>query len=331
MLLSDCTSCVAIVNYSMSLRSNYNVVIKNRFAQLDSDAESDTEVPKAVEAPQSEKRRVPKSCETVKTRNEARSTPSIRLNDEKNNEGQENVAERHGAYRGAYAKKSLNGQKNKKQSNPSVRRDRRSGTGRGREMKKLGAGGHNWGTDGSILNETNRSPSAELAAPELSDNGKETPKATEVTEANQAEVVKEASPQRPKEIAFAVYQKELRQKRQLLQQENTSSSNVRSIDASVFEKDGLRRYEREETESERVARELFQKLNRHSATLDTDGEFSTIHTNVVEPMFQFRRPEASRRRNGRNTKVPQRPKRNLKKTDSEQVDLNDTTTFPVLC
>lgn len=108
--------------------------------------------------------------------------------------------------------------------------DRRSGTGRGNETKREGAGRGNWGTQTDelvqaeeVVNEDEKTPIAE----KLPSGEEETPDATKETPANETE---EKEPEN-KEMTLEEYEKVLEEKRKALQALNTEE---RKVDAEVF-------------------------------------------------------------------------------------------------
>lgn len=173
----------------MSSKNNYSVDVKNRFAQLDSDAESDSETRPAVKptqnttsgSPQKQAAdtrvrgaREPRRQQAVKNgaRSELEATgrgPQPRREGKAfmasgDAEVQQRAARRRPkpTGEGQAVKPGRPGQS----SRGGRLHDRQSGTGRGREMKKSGAGGHNWGND-VIVPDTNGRASGEISGTEL--------------------------------------------------------------------------------------------------------------------------------------------------------------------
>lgn len=348
----------------MSSKASYTVAIKNRFAQLDSDAESDSEVPavaKPTPATTSGTSPHKPSGETrIRGTNEARRKPLVPKNgvhseggvagrtsqqrrDEKptgmtkDAEGEQRTSRRRPkpaaegpAFRGARSTGIHTGRLH----------DRHSGTGRGREMKKSGAGGHNWGNE-AVVPETNGRASAENSGSEtpeneskVVDNGEQSP-----TAESGSTTAPQPAPAVPEEttIAFAAYQRERRLRRAMLQQTQLVQASVRSVNATELEKDGYQRYERDETEEERAAREQrVQKLHRHSdmeGSNDSDGEPNAQRKKNVLHLFQFKRPVGVNRRQGsRGGAYGQRTDNRVAQRSAPiEVDLEDVTAFPTLC
>lgn len=166
--------------------------------------------------------------------------------------------------------------------------ERRSGTGRGKEMKKSGAGGHNWGTpEGGF--DVIAPRSEEEGTGELYQNTDvvlllffvfvdESPINAESTEEKAPDSSPETDKQQKlkenKSVDFSEWQKTQKQKRQVLLQEKlvdvTNTDPVRSVNAAELEEDGYRLYEREPIEENRPSRDA--RYHQASEDEDEDGE-----------------------------------------------------------
>lgn len=336
----------------MLARNSYNVAVKNRFAQLDSDVESDAEIEINVESQKNVKRQPAKREIVRKEKQQPEEGPRVRFSTDKKPASStstsksavpatkeiesQKAAARRQFKSGRPSSFSQNGKKHSSERRTS---DRVSGTGRGREMKKKGAGGHNWGSE---ISEERKGLDAGVvetnASGPLGDTITDSPVKPDSVENDQGMTGKESSAQQQKEISYSAYESELRMKRQVLQQQEESTPvNVRSIDASTFEKDGLRRYEKNENDrEERPRQQRIPKYNTQHDSIDNVEVFSNLGNNTVQPLFEFKRPSSNNRR-GRHgtsqfTKSSQgsKQKSNKQVNNEKPIDVTDTKTFPIL-
>ncbi|XP_018460065.1 RGG repeats nuclear RNA binding protein A isoform X2 [Raphanus sativus] len=106
--------------------------------------------------------------------------------------------------------------------------ERRSGTGRGGDFKREGAGRGNWGTPGE---EVLAVETEEVAGVETEKDAVEKPADDDANKENSAEVEEQKEPE-VKEMTLDEYEKILEEKRKALQSQNTSE---RKVDTKVFE------------------------------------------------------------------------------------------------
>ncbi|KAG2239030.1 hypothetical protein Bca4012_023801 [Brassica carinata] len=106
--------------------------------------------------------------------------------------------------------------------------ERRSGTGRGGDFKREGAGRGNWGTPGE---EVLAVEAEEVAGVETEKDAAEKSAADDASKENTAETEEQKEPE-VKEMTLDEYEKILEEKRKALQSQNTSE---RKVDTKVFE------------------------------------------------------------------------------------------------
>ncbi|XP_031128032.1 RGG repeats nuclear RNA binding protein A-like [Ipomoea triloba] len=110
--------------------------------------------------------------------------------------------------------------------------DRRSGTGRGSELKREGSGRANWGTETDEL-----AVMTEVNEVEKTQNVEKPSREEEETEANKEPPSTEAEEKEPedKEMTLEEYQKVLEEKRKALQALKPEERSERKVDASEFD------------------------------------------------------------------------------------------------
>lgn len=334
--------------------SKYTVSIQNRFAELGSDDESEvgekrqqqqapkktataaatTQQRKPVEGQRSSGPREPRRTRTSPSSGGAAPQPAA-------TDGQDEVAEE--ARGGAHRVPRRPGGTSFRGRVAEIRKgqrqyDRHSGTGRGREMKKGGAGAHNWGREGPDFGSEEVPPTSEVVEAAATESGAEAG-----APAAAAPAATTTTPPPPQVIDFSEYQRAQRMKRANLHtDEDTPQTEVRCVDAADLENAGFEKYEREETPEERAARGQLQRVGRDSEEEEEEEDVTGVgaRPNRTYNLSEFtgglnrpRRPRGGRggRREGFESRVKTpEAERQQQQPVGVSLDLRDAAAFPSL-
>lgn len=195
--------------------------------------------------------------------------------------------------------------------------DRRSGTGRGREVKKSGGGGHNWGAD---KDETMNEERAEQEATNEVENGGD-------SEEKEGEAAEAQEPKEPEVVQLTL--EEFMKKKEEERAEMASSDafkaiQVEKVDESEFDGVVLSKKKDEDDDNENVSKKTGKKnSNKNKKQIVEDVGFR------MKPVQRDR--EGRNRRNRDNRRGGRGGGRGGGfNSNSGNVEINDLNAFPSL-
>lgn len=322
---------------------NYGVPVSNRFAQLDSESELEgpAKQPGNLALQPSPPARAPVAAVAPARpagRGKPEAVPEVRPERRPRAEGEgEQRGGRRGGFRGGLASRLDGGDDNiadgrgsgYRRGNPRHDRggrgaafrgreyERHSGTGRGREMKKSGAGGFNWGpTDNAAEEEAAVEKQGEVPS-----DLERLPSSEPGTPVEEAGLPSELASPEEKYVDFTEWQKSQREMRAQMVKPAEAS---RLVDTSALE--GYQRYEKEEDEKARVARDKHEGEEGSA-----EGSLRPRTYNIYDFTGDYGK-RGGRRENGRGGRGSRAERVAARPAAAPQMvlDLRDTAAFPSL-